>query len=194
MSKVSNEEISRLMASPFILYVEGQGDERILRAWADTCGGQAVMENICFKAMEGGDKGDMKARADEHFNALRQIVPEVSRLMLFDYDDSNSAFHPKEDNPTLAEWKRKNIENYLLVPEAWKRAALKQLQCDENDFFAKPIFGIIDEFFVEQNLTLPAGKSWRNVVRTCLAWWMESAYFSRTTTPFSRSYEMRRHM
>ena len=28
---------------------------------------------------------------------------------------------------------------------------------------AKPIFSVIDEFFVEQNLTLPAGKSWRNV-------------------------------
>ena len=37
--------------------------------------------------------------------------------MLFDYDDSDSAFHPEEDNPALAEWKRKNIENYLLVPE-----------------------------------------------------------------------------
>ncbi len=163
MSEVSNEEISRLMVSPYILYVEGESDERILRAWADECGAQAVMDKICFKAMEGGDKRGMKARADEHFNALRQIIEGVSRLMLFDYDDSNNAFHPEKNNPTLAEWKRKNIENYLLVPEAWKRAALKQLQCDENDLFAQPIGAVIEEFFVEQNLTLPAGKSWRNV-------------------------------
>lgn len=163
MSEVSNEEISRLMASPYMLYVEGESDERILRAWADECGAQAAMDEICFKAMEGGNKRDMRVRADEHFKALKQIVPEVSRLMLFDYDDSDSAFHPEEANLALAEWKRKNIENYLLVPGAWKRAALKQLQCGENDLFAQLILKIIDDFFSEQNLTLPPGKSWRNV-------------------------------
>ncbi len=163
MSEVSNEEISRVMASPYILYVEGESDERILRAWADKCGAQSAMDKVCFKAMAGGDKKDMKARADEHFNALRQIVPEISRLMLFDYDDSDSAFHPEADNPTLAEWRRKNIENYLLVPDAWKRAALKKLQCSESDLFAQAILNAIDEFFVGQNLTLPPGKTWRNV-------------------------------
>jgi hypothetical protein len=163
MAEVSNEEIARLMTSPYILYVEGESDERILRGWADQCGAQAAMDKVCFKSMSGGNKRNMKARADEHFAALKQIIPSVTRLMLFDYDDSGNAFHPDQNNPSLAEWKRKNIENYLLVPDAWKRAVLRQMNCDENDLFAQQVLQTIDDFFSGQNLTLPPGKTWRNV-------------------------------
>ena len=159
MAEVSNEEIARLMASPYILYVEGESDERILRAWADPCGAQAAMDKVCFKPMGGGDKESMKTRADEHYAALRHIIPDVSRLMLLDYDD-RATFHPKPNNPTLVEWKRKNIENYLLVPDAWSRAAL---QFSEGELFVQPALQAIDDFFVEQNLTLPPGRTWRNV-------------------------------
>ena len=163
MADVSNEEITRLVASPYILYVEGESDERILRAWADQCGAQLAMDKVCFKSMGGGGKENMKARANEHFAALQQIIPGVSRLLLFDYDDSDTAFHPQPDNPSLAEWKRKNIENYLLVPDAWKRAALHQMECGEDDLFAQPVLRTVDEFFSGQNLTLPPGRSWRNL-------------------------------
>jgi len=151
-----------LMTSPYILYVEGESDERILRAWADQCGAQAAMDKVCFKSMSGGNKQSMKTSADEHFAALKQIIPEVTRLMLLDYD-SETAFHPDQNNPSLAEWKRKNIENYLLVPDAWKRAALRKMNCGEDDLFAQQVLQTIDEFFTGQNLTLPPRKTWRNV-------------------------------
>jgi hypothetical protein len=163
MADVSNEEITRLIASPYILYVEGESDERILRAWADQCGAQTAMDKVCFKAMGGGGKENMKKAADEHFGALQQIIPEVSRLMLFDYDSNDNAFHPQHDNPTLAEWKRKNIENYLLVPDVWKRAIIRLMECSDDNLFAQPVLTAIDEFFSSQNLTLPSGKNWRNV-------------------------------
>ena len=162
MAVVSNEEIARLMTSPYILYVEGDDDERILRAWADQCGARPVMERICFKSMGGGGKKYMKDQADKHFTALKQIIPGVKRLMLFDYD-TESAYHPDSNNPSLAEWERKNIENYLLVPDAWKRAAAQQIECGEDERFALPVLQIIDDFFSGQNLTLPPGKTWRNV-------------------------------
>jgi hypothetical protein len=79
--------------------------------------------------------------------------------MLLDYDD-RATFHPEPNNPTLVEWKRKNIENYLLVPDAWKRAALRY---GEGELFVQPVLQAIDDFFVGQNLTLPPGKTWRNV-------------------------------
>lgn len=162
MADVSNEEITRLMSSPYILYVEGEDDERILRAWAEQCNAQVAMDKVCFKSMAGGGKKNMKDRADEHFKALQQIIPGVSRLMLFDYD-GDAEWHPPADNPSVAEWKRKNIENYSLVPDAWKRAALRVLQCDEDDLFAAQVLRTIDEFFISENLTLPPGKTWRNV-------------------------------
>jgi hypothetical protein len=159
MAEVSNEEIARLMVSPYILYVEGESDERILRAWASPCDAQAAMDKVCFKAMGGGDKQTMKTKADEHFAALKQIIPEVKRLLLLDYDD-RAAFHPAPDNPTLVEGKRKNIENYLLVPDAWKRAALR---FSAGELFVQPALEVIDDFFVGQNLTLPPKRTWRNV-------------------------------
>ena len=163
MSEVSNEEVTRLLASPYILYVEGESDERILRAWAGACGAQAAMDVVCFKTMGGGGKKNMKERADAHFEALLQIVPGVARLMLFDFDEAEEAFHPAAGNPVLAEWKRRNIENYLLVPDAWQRAALARLQSPPDDLFAHSTLKIINDFFVDQNLTLPPGRTWRQV-------------------------------
>ena len=163
MADVSNEEMTRLMASPYILYVEGESDERILRAWASACGAQEAMDKLCFKTMGGGGKKNMKERADAHFDALAQVVPSIVRLMLFDFDEADEAFHPKANNPVLAEWKRKNIENYLLVPHAWRRAALQHLQLAPDDLFAQSSLQLIDNFFIDQNLTLPPGRSWRQV-------------------------------
>ena len=163
LADVSNEEITRVTDLPFILYVEGESDERVLRHWAEQCGAQPAVDRICFKAMGGGDKLGMKKRADDHYSALKQIVRNASRLVLFDYDDAERAFHPPVTNTALAEWKRKNIENYLLVPSAWKRAALSQMQLEEDDLFAGPVMNTIDEFFTNENLTLPVGRTWRNV-------------------------------
>lgn len=162
MAEVSNEEIARLMASPYILYVEGESDERILRAWADQCGAQAAMDKVCFKSMGGGGKEAMHAQAKEHFAALKQIVQGVTRLVLFDYDDQ-AEWHPAANNASVFEWKRKNIENYLLVPDVWRRAALRQMECGEDDIFAQSILQVIEAFFADQNLTLPPGRTWRNV-------------------------------
>jgi hypothetical protein len=163
MADVSNEEIMLLLASPYILYVEGESDERILRAWAAACGAVEAIDKVCFKSMRGGGKKNMQERANEHFGALQQIVPRIKRLMLFDFDDDEQAFHPKPDNQGLAEWKRKNIENYLLVPDPWQRAALARLGYGEYDLFTEPVRVAITQFFSDENLTLPAGKTWRNV-------------------------------
>jgi len=163
MADVANEEVTRLQTSPYILYVEGETDERILRAWATQCGAEATIDKFCFHTMAGGSKPDMKKVADEHFVALQQIIPGVKRMMLFDYDDGARAFHPTTDNPSLAEWKRKNIENYLLVPAAWRRALLKRIGRDAPDEIINPMLQIVDTFFSEQNLTLSPGRTWRDV-------------------------------
>ena len=162
MAVVSNEEIARMATSPFILYVEGESDERILRAWAAKCDAQVVMDKFCFKSMDGGSKKDMKTRMDEHFAALKVINPKVIRLMLFDYDDARD-YHPPNTNHAMAEWKRKNIENYLLVPDAWKRTVSKKLMLGEGDLFVLPVIQIIEDFFNNENLSLPPKKTWRNV-------------------------------
>ncbi len=163
MEDVSNTEITSMIASPFILYVEGESDERILRAWASNCGMDDIFSKLYIKIMSGGSKKTMREAADTHYTALRQIVPEAKRLMLFDFDNEENAFHPADDNPNLYEWKRKNIENYLLVSDAWKKSAQRQLGIDSTDLFSLPISQDIDLFFSDQNLTLPSGKTWQSV-------------------------------
>ena len=76
---------------------------------------------------------------------------------------SETAFHPGADNASLVEWKRKNIENYLLVPDAWKRAALRLAGWTDDNLFAHHVLQDIDAFFAAQNLTLPPGQTWRTV-------------------------------
>jgi hypothetical protein len=79
--------------------------------------------------------------------------------MIFDFDTDKTAFHPEEANEVLFEWKRKNIENYLLVPGAWKKAVRRVLGSDD-DLFLVPFDKIVDQFFSEENLTLPPKKNW----------------------------------
>jgi hypothetical protein len=72
-------------------------------------------------------------------------------------------FIPDLNNAALFEWGRKNIENYLLVPDAWKRAITKDRAFALGEVFAGKALALVNQFFADQNLTLPTGRTWRNV-------------------------------
>lgn len=161
LSDVSNLEITWAKENPFILYVEGESDERVLRAWAQVLGKKEVLQKFFIRPMGGGSKIQMKKDAQRHFEGLRQIVPKVERIMLFDYDSPDNAFDfDLLDIKTIHEWKRKNIENYLLVQDAWLRTARKQ---KENNIFYKAIEQRINDFFESENLTLPKRANWETL-------------------------------
>jgi hypothetical protein len=162
LSDVDNMAIVNVQQSPFILYVEGEDDQRILNGWAATLGREATLKKFHIEKMGGTTKERMTELADKHFRGLKKVVPEVKRAILLDYDNEDS-YHPDAHNPTLFEWKRRNIENYLLVPDVWKKAVLDRLNVTEFDIFSMPIAQVIDTFFEEQNLTLPRGKTWNNL-------------------------------
>ena len=160
MSVIENIDIIRTQESPYILYLEGEDDERILSAWANTLG-----NDIYFKFypyfLRGTTKRAMHNKADEHYNALKQIVINLKRAILLDYDNDEVAINPSADQPVLNEWKRKNIDNYLLVPNAWKRIVAKETRL--NDLFLQPYNATIDDFFDKQGLTLTHGSTWKDI-------------------------------
>jgi predicted ATPase len=162
LSEVDNMVVIKTKQSPYILYIEGEDDERLLSAWASALDKTKLLNKFHCYFLRGSSKASMKNHSDSHFTALQQINPQVKRLILFDYD-SNISFHPEKDNPVLKEWKRKNIENYLLIPDAWKQAVLDALNLAEFDLYNSRYQDIIDSFFSEQNLTLPKGSTWSNV-------------------------------
>lgn len=104
----------------------------------------------------------MKDFADRHYTGLKQIIPEVKRVILLDYD-TDAGFHPEPGNEVLYEWSRKNIENYLLIPDIWKKAILEKMSLTEEDLISQGITSIVDSFFIEENLTLPSKSSWKDV-------------------------------
>lgn len=162
LGDVDNNDVVRTQNSPYILYVEGDDDNRILSSWATVMGKREVYERFYPYVLNGSTKKQMKECAESHYNALKQIVPSLKRVQLMDYD-TDDAYHPDDNNPCLKEWKRKNIDNYLLVPGAWKRAVAKQLNEPEGSLFLSPYYEIIDDFFAGQNLTLPPKSNWRDV-------------------------------
>ena len=162
LGDVDNKDVVSTQVNPYILYIEGDDDGRILSSWATVLGRREVYDKYYPYVLKGSTKELMKESADSHYNALKQIIPNLKRIQLMDYD-SDDTFHPKENNPCLKEWKRKNIDNYLLVPSAWKRAVAKQLNEPEESLFLQTYYKIIDDFFISQNLTLPQGYNWKNL-------------------------------
>lgn len=158
LSNVDNIDIIRTQDNPYILYIEGEDDERLLSAWANILNFTETFQKFYPYKLCGTSKHDMKDRADKHYKALKQVNPTVKRILLFDYDDPDT-YHPPGDNIYLNEWKRKNIDNYLFVPDAWKRALIIEL----GELFASPLYEIIDNFFSGENLTLPPKATWKNV-------------------------------
>lgn len=162
LSDVDNSDVIRTQESPFIIYVEGEDDDRILAAWAKVLGKDSIYQKYYPYTLGGSSKKLMKDYSDEHYTALKQIVPNLKRVLLLDYD-AESTFHPDPTNSNYKEWSRKNVDNYLLVPDAWKRAVRIQLKESEDSLFLPQYNDIIDDFFAEQNLTLPPKSSWQNV-------------------------------
>lgn len=162
LSDVDNSDVVRTQDSPYILYLEGEDDNRILASWAATLGISDVYEKFYPYILNGTTKQSMKDRADAHFKAMRQINNTIKRVQLLDYD-TEGVYHPEADNPCIKEWKRKNIDNYLFVAPAWKRAIARQLNEPIDSLFLGPYYTVIDDFFSDQNLTLPKNATWRDV-------------------------------
>ena len=164
MADVSNLEITQLseLSVPVLVYVEGETDERLLRSWSTPLNMQDKLNQVCLRVMRGGSKEKMNEDSKRHFEGVKRIIPFTKRLILFNYDDDKT-YHPGSDNPGLYEWKRKNIENYLLVPDAWIRTALQKIGFSDDNLFAAPIKELIEDFFAGENLTLPPNQSWKNV-------------------------------
>lgn len=105
---------------------DGPSDLEILQAWATVLGVAWPEGLVCWEC-----KGDRKERETLH-NVLRGAVPDLRTLSLQDRDDyplaatqpdlTFDSLPPFRDGLALRRWRRRNIENYLLLPAAIARA------------------------------------------------------------------------
>ncbi|WP_184027244.1 AAA family ATPase [Sphingomonas yantingensis] len=111
-----------------LLIIENLSDARLLKAWAKQLG-TAWPKNLVEWPWTGGS-GERK----QLFLQLQKEIPELKALSIRDRDDqelnqvdSNSlcdkSFSAAHDNLLLRVWRRRHIENYLLLPAAIARAS-----------------------------------------------------------------------
>jgi hypothetical protein len=103
-----------------VLYCEGESDFNILRAWADILDhpSKSFFAEPFFHANGGRNPREAKA----HLFALRAIHPRIRGLLLIDGDNRDAEDHEiATEGLTILHWKRYEIENYLLIPDAIRR-------------------------------------------------------------------------
>ena len=122
MRRVTTTELMLARDRGSILYVENQSDEDILREWARILGhptkdffGRAFVYRLKSR--------DLK-EARSHFAALRTGFPGLRGACLVDGDNLEQAAHQRpQPGLSVLRWKRYEIENYLLHPDAVIRYA-----------------------------------------------------------------------
>ena len=103
-----------------LLYVEGETDERILTEWARILDHPA--QEFFKRPFVHWLGGRSLREAREHYFAMRAAFPDLRGICLLDGDNRDE---PDEETTkaglTVLRWRRYEIENYLLQPDAIAR-------------------------------------------------------------------------
>lgn len=123
--RISSQDYLKAKERGGVLYVEDFTDVELLRSWANTIGhpASAFLKSPFFVAV-----GNVAPRARDHYYGLRAAYPSLQGVLLLDQD---ATLNP---GGTLLEsqWKRREIENYLLVPDAIARFCLSEISPSDD--------------------------------------------------------------
>ena len=115
-----------------ILYVEDETDFKILSEFAKVTGHR--FSEFAASPFVFPIHGREAREARNHFFALKAICPTVKGVLLLDGDNRNLPDREiYTDNLTILRWRRYEIENYLLYPEA----LLRFVAGTNDDLFAQ---------------------------------------------------------
>lgn len=141
----------------YVLYVEGGTDVDMLRVLAERLGHPAalrwderinsfyVQNNYPDQSLDAElerVEGGFGVTPQQHFNGLRNLLPDLQGLAILDNDGRNR--QSKLDGPLkIAYWRRYEAENYFITPDLLRRYAASQYPVD--DLFAQQTRTAIDE-------------------------------------------------
>ncbi len=108
-----------------ILYVEDNSDFNILRAWASTL--DHPMKDWFSNPFYFPIKGNNPKWAKNHLFSLRAVNRQMFGVLVLDGDNRYVSEHEvSADGLKIIRWKRYEIENYLIHPDAIKRFVKQQ--------------------------------------------------------------------
>lgn len=145
----------------YVLYVEGGTDVDMLRGLAERLQhpvAQIWDERInSFYIQNNYPQQDVDAELErveggfgltprEHFNGLRNLLPELQGLAILDNDGQNRPDRD-EGNLQILRWRRYEAENYFITPDLLRRFAYQQYPAE--DLFASHARQSVDEALAE---------------------------------------------
>ncbi|SER15096.1 Predicted ATPase [Solimonas aquatica] len=145
----------------YVLYVEGGTDVDMLRGlaqklnhpvadiWDERINSFYVQNNYPLQDV-GAElervEGGFGLTPREHFNGLRNLLPELRGLAILDNDGQNRQDRD-EGALQIRYWRRYEAENYFITPELLRRYAYAQYPAD--DLFTQQTRAMVDEALAE---------------------------------------------
>jgi len=123
LREIGYEHYVQAEQTGWILYLEGSTDLAILQAFARRLGYDEATEAL--QAPFVHYVGNQPMRAAEHYHGLREALPDLQGVAIFDRLESK----PNLDSIDLLIWSKREIENYLCTPatlESHVRASVEK--------------------------------------------------------------------
>ena len=120
---------SDVLLSDAVLFVEGPGDRDVFHSWSRALGTSLEEHNITVLPMGGGERGKAPPRSDV-LAAISQKAP-IPHLFVFDRDERTPSEVAKFGEHAYV-LRRRELENYFLVPRALKEAIRAKLPDDRK--------------------------------------------------------------
>ena len=154
MGILDHTDVIAALDAPGVLYLEGHTDLNLLRAWANVLehplagflDRQPFWKPQVWELRDGADG----IRAQDHYQALKLVRPELTGLWLVDGDGRGrveASTEPGAGRMNRLRWERYESESYLVHPPALARFIGGKLQTAAEaavrSFFAK-LFGSAD--------------------------------------------------
>lgn len=145
----------------YVLYVEGGTDVDMLRGlaerlqhpvaqiWDERINSFYIQNNYPQQHVEAElerVEGGFGLTPRDHFNGLRNLLPELQGLAILDNDGQNRPDRD-EGNLQILRWRRYEAENYFITPDLLRRFAYQQYPAE--DLFASHARQSVDEALAE---------------------------------------------
>ena len=132
---LDNVDIMLALKAPGVLYLEGHTDLELLREWARILN-HPVHEVLTTKlfwkpASRATRLGGDGIKAQDHFEALRLVRPDLPALELVDGDSLARETAITGQGFQRLKWRRYEIESYLIQPQVLERFVVNQLGGDQ---------------------------------------------------------------
>lgn len=140
LAEIGYDQYYQAEQTGWVLYLEGSTDLAILKSFAERIGHEAgqVLERPFVHYV-----GNQLKKAEDHFYGLRESLPNLKGVALFDRDVE---LPPNDQILKCLVWEQREIENYLCTPETLRNYA----RDDATKTSSGPLFV---GFEVEKRLT-----------------------------------------